>query len=164
MLTFFRIFGALIKPNYMKRLLPLLFLAFIFTTSTQVNAQNPTEWETYFENDTLKIEYKYQNCEYTEQFNNEFVIFRISNLTDNPLTVEWNEQLWYDENCINCEQVSDEFRTNLLLKAKEILQGDCNPNDSLRIFKKFTEKLEDMPGVNKITDLTKFELTNLKIK
>ena len=37
-------------------------------------------------------------------------------------------------------------------------------NNSLRIFSKFTEDLDKMPGVNTIIALTKFELINIKIK
>jgi hypothetical protein len=43
------------------------------------------------------------------------------------------------------------------------LEGNCSENNALRVFSKFTEKLEDMPGIDKITTLTKFELENLKI-
>jgi hypothetical protein len=43
-------------------------------------------------------------------------------------------------------------------------EGKCNINNDLRIFSKFTSRIEDMPGINKINALTKFELTNLKIK
>jgi hypothetical protein len=146
----------------MKRLLPLLFLAFIFTTSTQVNAQNPADWETYFENDTVKIEYTYQNCEYTEQFNNEFLIVKISNLTNNELIIEWKEELWYDDDCINCESGSDEFNKTVTIPENTTIEGDCLTPNALRIFSKFTEYLTDMPGINKITILTDFQLENLK--
>ena len=148
----------------MKRFSHLITLIFIILISTTLSASNPTEWETYFENDSVKIEFTYKNCEYTEQFNSEFVIFKISNLTHTPFTIEWNQQLWYNDICSNCEQESTEFRTNQIIKPQEILQGNCGPYNQLRIFVKFTEELENMPGVNKINALTKFELTNLKIQ
>ena len=50
-------------------------LIFITLISTTLSAANPAEWETYFENDSIKIEFAYQDCQYTEQFNSEFVIF-----------------------------------------------------------------------------------------
>tara|TARA_B110000003_G_scaffold266224_1_gene292917 strand:- start:728 stop:1174 length:447 start_codon:yes stop_codon:yes gene_type:complete len=148
----------------MSKILPAILFSFTSLVSITLSASNPTDWETYFENDTVKIEYKYQNCEYTQQFNSEFVIFKISNLTNNTLSLEWNEQLWYDGNCVNCETDSEENRKQITILPTSITKGICNMNNPLRIFSKFTEKLEDMPGVNKINALTKFELINLKIK
>jgi len=148
----------------MSKILPAIFIAFTSLISITLSASNLTDWETYFENDTVKIEYKYQNCEYKEQFNSEFVIFKISNLTNNTLTFEWNQQLWYDGNCGNCETDKEENRKQITVLPTSNTEGECNINNSLRIFSKFTGKLEEMPGINKINALTKFELTNLKIK
>jgi len=148
----------------MKRFFYLTTLAFITLISTTLSASNPADWETYFENDSIKIEFTYQNCEYIEQFNSEYVIFRITNHTNNNLTIQWEGQLWYDENCINCETNNSENRRQIIILATTSSEGKCNINNDLRIFSKFTSKLEDMPGINKINALTKFELTNLKIK
>jgi len=132
--------------------------------SNSLSASNPADWETYFENDSIKIEFVYQNCEYIEQFNSEYVIFKITNYTNNNLTIKWQDQLWYDENCINCETNNSENRRQILILAATSSEGKCNINNDLRIFSKFTSRIEDMPGINKINALTKFELTNLKIK
>ena len=163
-MSFFRIFVALTKTNYMKRFFYPITLAFITLLSTTLSASNPTDWESYFENDSIKIEFDYQNCEYIEQFNSEFVIFKITNYTNQILTIEWEEQLWYDENCINCETDNNESRKQITIPANSTLEGRCNENNSLRIFSKFTLDLDKMPGVNKINALTKFELTNLTIQ
>jgi hypothetical protein len=148
----------------MKRFFYPITLAFITLLSTTLSASNPADWETYFENDSIKIEFAYQNCEYIEQFNSEFVIFKTTNYTNQILTIEWEEQLWYDENCVNCETNNPENRRQITILASSSSEGECNINNNLRIFSKFTEKLEYMPGINKINALTKFELTNLKIK
>jgi len=148
----------------MKRFFYPMTLAFITLLSTTLSASNPADWETYFENDSIKIEFAYQNCEYIEQFNSEYVIFKITNYTNKNLTIQWEDQLWYDENCINCETNNAENRKQITILASSSSEGKCNINNNLRIFSKFTSKLEDMPGVNKINALTKFELTNLKIK
>ena len=147
----------------MKTFVYSINLVFITLISTTLCASNPADWETYFENDSVKIEFTYQNCEYIEQFNSEFVIFKITNHTSKNLAVEWKEKLWYDENCINCETNNAENRKRIIVLATTISEGKCNVNNDLRIFSKFTSKLKDMPGVNKINALTKFELTNLKI-
>ena len=148
----------------MKRFFYPLTLAFITLISSTLSASNPADWDTYFENNSIKIEFAYQNCEYIEQFNSEYVIFKITNYTNKNLTIQWEDQLWYDENCINCETNNAENRKQITILASSSSEGKCNINNNLRIFSKFTSKLEDMPGVNKINALTKFELTNLKIK
>ena len=148
----------------MKQFFYPISLAFIILVPTTLSASNLADWETYFENDSIKIEFAYQDCQYTEQFNSEFVIFKTSNFTNQILTIEWEEQLWYDENCINCETDNNENRKQITLLPNLTLEGKCNENNSLRIFSKFTLDLDKMPGVDKINALTKFELTNLKIK
>ena len=148
----------------MKRFFFPISLAFITLVSTTLSASNPADWDTYFENNSIKIEFAYQNCEYIEQFNSEYVIFKITNYTNKNLTIQWEDQLWYDENCINCETNNAENRKRITILASSSSEGKCNINNNLRIFSKFTSNLEDMPGVNKINTLTKFELTNLKIK
>ena len=148
----------------MKRFFFPITLAFITLVSTTLSASNPADWDTYFENNSIKIEFAYQNCEYIEQFNSEYVIFKITNYTNKNLTIKWEYQLWYDENCVNCETNNPENRRQITILASSSSEGECNINNNLRIFSKFTEKLEYMPGINKINALTKFELTNLKIK
>ena len=51
-----------------------------------------------------------------------------------------------------------------MIDADQSLVGQCNFHSNLKIFSNFSEKLEDMPGVNKIVRLTKFELKNITIK
>ena len=141
-----------------------LVLIFIILVTSNLSASNINSWETYLENDSVKIEFNYKNCEYIEQFNSEYVIFKITNYTNKNLTIQWENQLWYDENCVNCETNNPENRRQITILASSSSEGQCNINNNLRIFSKFTSKLEDMPGVNKINALTKFELTNFKIK
>jgi hypothetical protein len=148
----------------MKRTLPAILIAFFSLSTFNSIGSNPTEWEIYFANDTVKIEYTYQNCEYTEHFNSEYVVFKITNTIKKNITVEWQEQLWYDENCINCETVNKENRKQITIVSASVNEGKCNMNNSLRIFSKFTENLDKMPGVTTIMALTKFELINIKIK
>ena len=147
----------------MKKRFKLIAIAFISLISTSLFGSNTDNWETYYENDSIKIEFIYLNCQYIEQFNSEFVILRISNYTDNNLNIGWGNQLWYDENCINCETKSEENRKQISISPNSRSEGKCNINNNLRLFSKFTEKIEDMPGVKKINILTNFELTNIQI-
>ena len=74
-----------------------------------------------------------------------------------------DSKIWYDESCINCEQDSPEFRKEIRIESGKTMEGNCSEHNALRIFSRFTENLENMPGVDKIITLTKFELENLNI-
>ena len=150
----------------MKNNLVVLGIAFISLYSSNLFANNPNEWTTYFDNDSVKIEFIYSNCEYTETFNQEFVILRIINKLNAELVISWKDELWYDDICANCEQDNTESRKVINIKAGERIEGGCNINSNLKIFSKFTDKIEDLPilGVEKIATLSRFELKNITVK
>ena len=148
----------------MKRHLLLLSTAALLFSGVISYATNPTEWTTYYESNDITITFTYLNCEYLDQFSHEYLILRIHNTSNKDITIDWQEQLWYDNTCMNCEHDSPEFRKEIIVKAGETISGDCTTYNNLRIFSKFTERLENMPGVDKITTLTKFELKNVNIK
>jgi hypothetical protein len=50
-----------------------------------------------------------------------------------------------------------------LIPANQVVSGDCYIQDNLRIFSKFSDRIEDMPGIKKIVELTKFKLKNINI-
>ena len=148
----------------MKRLTKI-FLIIIFLASSMLGtAEVENNWEIYYENTQLKISFRTTDCDFDNQFDQELVVFKIENLTSNTLLVQWDSKLWYDESCINCEQDSPEFRKEIRIESKKMLEGNCSTHNALRIFSKFTENLKDMPGVDKITTLTKFEFKNINIK
>ena len=126
-------------------------------------ANGGNNWEVYYENTQVKISFCQLQCDFDGQFNQEIVVFKIENFSAQAITVQWDSKIWYDNSCINCEQDSPEFRKVTRVEKGKTLEGNCSENNALRIFSKFTEKLEDMPGVDKIVKLTKFELENLKI-
>ena len=142
--------------------LAILFLSTFFSFSnTQISKD---DWTLYFENDKCIIEYKKQNCIYEDFFNQEYIILQLTNKTNEKLIVSWIEERWYDNICSNCEQDAEEYRKTTVVDANQSLVGQCNFHSNLKIFSNFSEKLEDMPGVNKIVRLTKFELKNITIK
>jgi len=121
-------------------------------------------WDIYYKNSQIVISTTKISCEYNYKFNQELVIIKIQNITSNDLIVEWDNKLWYDDLCINCAEDNTEFTNKIKIeKGKEII-GNCSKNNNLRIFSKFTDNIEDMPGVTKISELTKFELENIKIE
>ena len=62
-----------------------LVLSLIFSINTQ--AESPINWTSYYSDNEIKIEYQYINCEYSDRFNQEFVILKITNFTDKNFSV-----------------------------------------------------------------------------
>ena len=148
----------------MRHLLYSLAVLVLSTTLGFSNTQiSEDDWVFYFENDKCIIKYKKQNCEYEDFFNQDYIILELTNKTNDQLEVSWNEERWYDNICSNCEQDTEEYRKTTMIDANQILVGQCNFHSNLKIFSNFSEKLEDMPGVNRIVRLTKFELKNITI-
>ena len=148
----------------MNKLTKNFLIITIFLSSILGTSKAGNNWEVYYEDTQLKISFCQIQCDLDNQFNQEFVVLKIENLTSNTLLVQWDSKIWFDESCINCEQDSPEFRKEIRIESKKIMEGNCSEHNALRIFSRFTDNLEDMPGVDKIIKLTKFELKNLTIK
>tara|TARA_E500000331_G_C17270715_1_gene719138 strand:+ start:7317 stop:7769 length:453 start_codon:yes stop_codon:yes gene_type:complete len=140
----------------------LLIISFCFS-SFFAFASSGNNWDMYYEDAKVKISYQKKECNFENHFNQEFVLIKIENLTSNTILLKWDNKIWYDESCINCEQDNAEFRKEIRVERNQTIKGNCSEHNALRIFSKFTDKLENMPGVNKIVKLTNFELKNLKI-
>ena len=147
----------------MNKLAKYFLITSFLLSSFLATANGGNNWEVYYENTQVKISFCKIQCIFDEQFDQEMVVFKIENFSAQAITVQWDSKIWYDNSCINCEQDSPEFRKVTRVEKGKTLEGNCSENNALRIFSKFTEKLEDMPGVDKIVKLTKFELENLNI-
>jgi hypothetical protein len=109
------------------------------------------------------IAYQKETCDFDNQFDQEFIFLKIENLTSHAILHQWDSKLWYDESCINCEQDSPEFRKEIRIESGKTMEGNCSEHNALRIFSRFTENLENMPGVDKITTLIKHKFKNINI-
>jgi len=143
-------------PFYIK----LLIISFILLSFTALS--NESKWNLIYQSDEVTIETKNQNCDFSDAYDQEFIFLRITNLTDSSLTLSYYLELWYDNDCINCENKNPEFEKFFKLNAKEIITSDCfNKSNESKIFVRFSLPLSKMPGVNKIVKLTNFELKNI---
>ena len=146
-----------------KLLVCFLLLSMICGTIQAVNP-NEKKWNNYYQDSTITISFMYINCEYTDRFDTEYVLLKIRNTGNTSKTIEWTEELWYDNKCINCETDSDEYRKMIQINEQDIVTGDCVTYNDLRIFSKYTSEIEEMPGLKKIYKLTNFKLNNITIK
>ena len=141
----------------------LLTTSFILLSFSALS--NESKWSLIYKSDEVTIETKSHNCEFSDAYDQEFIFLRITNLHDSSLTLSYYLELWYDNDCINCENKKPEYEKSFNLNARETTISDCSyKSNESKIFVKFSLPLSKMPGVNKIVKLTNFELKNISLK
>jgi hypothetical protein len=145
----------------MKKFIYITTLAFITLISTTLSASNPTDWETYFENDSIKIEFAYQNCEFSSTAKQEVVAFRFTNLINQTISLSYKIEMWNNDQCLNCNKETKEHQKTLTLSNNEIITTNCNGEwKNLVIFSAFiTNDNEE----KRYESITKFELIAINI-
>ena len=129
----------------MNKLIPYLLFVSFFLSSVHSVANSNNNWDIYYEDAKVRISYQKQECDFDSYFDQEFLVIKIENLSSNTISVEWDNKIWYDESCVNCEQDSPEFRKKIRIESGKTINGNCYEQNDLQIFSRFTEKLEDMP-------------------
>jgi hypothetical protein len=66
-------------------------------------------------------------------------MLKIENNTNYKKRVSWNNELWYNDECVNCNENSNEEYRDIIIEANNIIEGSCdiNTNSTLKIFSKF---------------------------
>ena len=145
----------------MSKILPAIFIAFLSLFSTNSMGENPADWETYFENDSIKIEFAYQNCEFSSTAKQEVVAFRFTNLINQTINLNYTTELWHNDQCLNCNQETKEHQKSLTLSSNEIITTNCNGEwKNLVIFSAFITNDNE---AKRHESITKFELTKINI-
>ena len=145
----------------------VLFLSFSSVAQEQISTPfidlettHPENWENYLTTPDFIIDYRLESCESESLSNQAVVLFRITNITDQSQTINWNKQLWRDGACTNCHDLdSPEGAFVVSLLPNESIEGSCSSkeNKALYIFRNF---MELTPGMSKQT-LTGFRLMNV---
>lgn len=157
------------KLHYIKGLLILVSLiSFNLSSLGQVqHIEQSTElilvtdginqnWNTYFENDIVKIEYQSSLCDPEIGYDNVSICLKISNKTNQDIEFNWHSDLYYNDVCRTC---SDEYEhmTTYNISANSFIKGECNLNDKgLKMFVRFND-----PDYTQGAVLTKFQLKNM---
>jgi len=143
-----------------KTLLKLITLTCSILFVNTVFSQSDN-WEEYYSDNQIKIEYNYMICDFSSTANQELIVFRFTNLSENNITLNYETQIWYDGKEINTEHNSDEFRKTINLENNEIITTNCeNQWKEYSIFSAFVHNETN----EKYVSLTKFELTNITTK
>lgn len=105
-----------------------------------------------------RVEYHYGDCINPQLgMDKREVYLKFTNLTNEALTLNWEYDVSYDGQCINCDGTNDEMKFQIIIPPNASLEGVCGDNDinHLRIFAEFL----NIEGVRKMTD---FHVKNIR--
>lgn len=132
-------------------------------TKTEAKKSN-VKWTKYHKSSAAVIEYAFENDHPKKGFKSEFLLFRITNKTNSPLSVAWDFSATRQSGkCINCDHSSPEFHFEKKIPENSTLVGNINAYNKtpLVIFHQFID--ERFKGRNDLFT-TNFKLNNLLIK
>lgn len=123
-----------------------------------VTSQN-AEWKLYNEVNNIQIFVK--NCDCHDNANGihqELILLKFINKSSQRKEISWSEKLYYNGNCVNCDEKNSELSFEIELLPNQEKLGNCNDNyETFKIFSKFLN-YKDKPY------LTKYELNNIVVK
>lgn len=137
----------------MSLLIPMIMMSF------KPDDPASTDWKQYYEDADISIEYTYQDCKQPNKgTHNEYVYLKIRNGGTEAITVEFDKELWYNDNCLNCDGPAAEHHYRVALLPGETKQAQCGGLNerALEIFSKMVA-----PPAQSV--LTEFKLNNIKI-
>ncbi len=150
------------------KIITFLFLSVItisiaFAQVVTVNSvnNNSSEWILARESAGVKLFYKFSDCSNSENGPvGKYIVIRLVNTSSAERLVEWDNVLWYNNQCINCEKPGDEFHKQVRISSGATIESSCSYSEFsvLNIFS---------GSLNKTSDewkLTGFEFRNYTVK
>lgn len=153
------------KDYIMKYILCLTSLALCFFSYSQIPTNfvesadiNNSNWIVYTENQEVKIEFKRADCHLNSGYDKQYFLVRITNKTQNDVSVNWEMDLFYNNDCKTCG--ISEYQWQIDLDPQGVAVGDCanGSENKLRMFSKFIDANYTNTSV-----LTGFQFSNLTI-
>lgn len=149
----------------MKYILSLACLVLSLYTSAQIpttlvatNDINSTNWVTYVDNQEVTVEYKRTDCDLNSGLDKQYFLLRISNKTQNEISVNWEMDLFYNDDCKTCG--IGEYEWQIDLAPHQSVEGECanGSENKLRMFSKFIDA-----NYTNSSELTGFKFSNLMV-
>lgn len=142
----------------MRKYLKTTLIAACLLFNMPIIGSNPATWDVYFENDTIKIEFAYQNCDFSSTSSQEIIILKFTNLSAAKITLAYETEIWYNDKKINTKVNEEEFRKTIELNQNQTITANCdNQWREYTLFSAFISNENNEKHVS----LTKFELTNI---
>jgi hypothetical protein len=140
----------------MNRALRLVGLFLIAVCPTFMMAQSYT---TYTDLSAVKIDYTTVQCGEDPNTVTEFNFIRLTNKTDQMITVGFKIEYYYNGACTTCS--TNEYQVSYKIPANGVITTDCaglsGSNGYLAIIKKYINRNYGQP-------LDRFELTNISVQ
>ena len=150
----------------MKYFLCLTSLVLCFFATSQVSTDfvatsnlNSFDWTTYAENSEVKVEVKRTDCYVNSGLNSQYFLIRLTNKTNSDVSVSWNMEMFYNNDCKTCGV--GEYLWQIDLGPNGTASGDCQigSEHKLRMFSKFIDA-----NYSSNDELTGFQFKNLTIQ
>lgn len=97
-----------------------------------------------------RVEYRIADClDPVNGMDKREVYLKFTNLSSNQLTLNWEYDVSYDGQCVNCDGENDELKFTIALPPNGSFEGTCGDDNAnhLRIFAEFL----NIEGVRKMT-------------
>ena len=135
-----------------------------FKTETIKETKKSTvNWVKYEKLKDVLIEYSYQEDNPSRGYKGEYIVFRITNSSNNSKNISWDFSAFYNsEKCLNCNNENEEFHLEAVVPPKSSISGNVNNyyKGPLAIFYRFTD--DNYKSKSQIWK--SFNLNNLNIK
>lgn len=133
----------------------ILIFCILFASSASSQSE---EWEEYYSDKKIKIEYNYIICDFSSTASQELIVFKFTNLSEENITLNYITKIWMNNTEVNTEQNLDEFRKTIRLEGNEIITTNCeNKWNEYNLFSAFI----DNETKERYAYLTKFVFHNL---
>lgn len=127
------------------------------------NIEPTSEWQEYATLEDVRIEYKRKQCTPGTEREQNLILFRYTNLSNDTKTVSWIVKIWRNDYCVNCNAITNsEYAHSITLQPNEVLEADGSTKTDKRVYI-FDNFIKLVPGMQE-QRLTNFELMDLNVE
>ena len=123
--------------------------------------EKPDVWTPFLSDGPVKVFYKYAVCDPEIGYDNESVLLKIINVSNQGVIASWDREIYFDGVCTTCD-LGDEGRSEYKLAPNEVAEGICSVSGDrrLKLFCEFTDPQYKL----KQPLFTGFKLNNFNIR
>lgn len=139
----------------MKKLLFGTCIWFIFCSLSYAEGE---KWTSLVKNESIEIQTQTLLCDRPDQgTSNEYRYIKVINLTNKKIKVQFDKEIWFNNECHTCGRESEEYTVTVTLNPKQETAGNCNDGErALEVFSR-------MPSGGTTSVLTGFKANNIRV-
>ena len=135
----------------------------IFGPTYQINIEPTEEYQEYATINEIRIECKRKKCTPVTELEQNLILYRYTNLSNDIKTVLWAIKMCRTDNCINCSRIIHPAYTHsVTLQPNELIELDWTSKTVQRIYI-FDNFIKLVSGEQEQL-LTNFELIDLNVE